>query len=211
MGQRGRPTGVGVSAVLGLGLVALTAVFASAPASAVSRPARHSRAHSSARPGGRAASAATGWTVVGGSLPATSDPITGTFTNPRMTVEVALAPRDAAALSAELLAVSQPASPSYQHWLAPGAFDARYAPAPATTGAVAAYLRAAGLVVGRGSSPFLLTATGSSAVVAAAFHTTLRTFRDPRGIRYFANSATVELPSRLSGVLGVIGAVRHCA
>jgi subtilase family serine protease len=104
-----------------------------------------------------------------------------------------------------LLAVSDPASASYEHWMAPGAFDARYAPGPAATGAVAAYLRAGGLVVGRGSSPFLITASGSSALVAAAFHTTLRTFRDPHGTRYFANSAPVKLPSRLSGVLGVIG------
>ena len=48
--------------------------------------------------------------------------------------------------------------------------------------------------------------SGSSRQAAAAFRTTLSTYRDPRGATYFSNSAAVRLPSTLAaGVLGVIG------
>jgi subtilase family serine protease len=200
MGLPGRSRRVGVTALLGAGLVTLTAAL---PALALPSTAAPSAAAPTTA--ARGALARSGWAAVGGNLPASTDRIIGTYTNPRMTVEVALAPRHPAGLSARLLAVSDPANAAYEHWLAPGVFDAQYAPTPATTGAVAAYLRGAGLVVGRGSSPFLLTATGSSALVTAAFHTTLRTFRNGQGTRYFSNSAPVDLPTGLSGVLGVIG------
>ncbi len=52
-----------------------------------------------------------------------------------MSVEVALAPRNAGALNATLAALYNPRSSSYQHWLAKGQFDARFAPSQAATAA----------------------------------------------------------------------------
>jgi subtilase family serine protease len=75
------------------------------------------------------------------------------------------------------------------------------------------YLRGQGLTVQRSSSPFLVRATGSSRHVAAAFHTTLSTFRGAHGVRYFSNSAPVRLPAAVApkvyGVIGLSNTVRQ--
>ncbi|MGH3405931.1 MAG: S53 family peptidase, partial [Streptosporangiaceae bacterium] len=54
--------------------------------------------------------------------------------------------------------------------------------------------------------PFLIRAAGSTGRIETAFRTRLSTYRDPRGVEYFANSSAVRLPAAISGgVLGVIG------
>ena len=144
--------------------------------------------------------------VIAGSLPRTTDTIIGTHTSSRMSVEVALAPRDAAGLHRSLVATYKPGSATYHRWLARGTFDARFAPTAATRDAIAAYLRNEGLVMVPSHSPFLVRAIGSSSRIESAFHTTLSTYRDPRGQTYFSNSTAVRIPASLSrGVLGVIG------
>lgn len=144
--------------------------------------------------------------ALAGSAPATTDTDTGAYSSATMSVEVALAPSNNAELQSELSAVYNVNSPSYEHWLAKGQFNARFAPSASEVAAVDQYLRASGLVIGRSSSPFLINATGSSSRVAAAFRTSLRTFRDPKGVTYFSNASAVQLPTSLArGVLGVIG------
>ena len=97
-------------------------------------------------------------------------------------------------------------SPQYHHWLTTGQFDARYAPTPAARTAVAKYLSSSGLTVVPSGSPFLVRATGSSAQIQRTFHTTLNTFKDSHGTKYFANSTPVYMPSAIAGsALGVIG------
>ena len=64
---------------------------------------------------------------------------------------------------------------------------------------MASYLRGQGLRVGRSASPFLVSASGSSRSGEAAFHTSLSTYRDPRGSEYFANSTAVQLPTTIAG------------
>ncbi|HUZ25038.1 MAG TPA: S53 family peptidase [Streptosporangiaceae bacterium] len=141
-----------------------------------------------------------------GSVPATTDKVTGKYSSSRMSIEVALAPRNAAGLNAELKAAYTKGSRAYHHWLARGQFTARFAPSKAERAAVASYLRGAGLTVQNSTSPFLVRASGSSQRVSAAFRTTLSTYRDKKGIAYFSNSATVAVPKTLaSSVLGVIG------
>jgi subtilase family serine protease len=158
------------------------------------------------RPASATPSAASSLVAIPGSFPATTDKVTGRYQSSRMTIEVALAPRDASGLAEQLTATYSRRSGHYQQWLAKGAFDGRYAPTVAERTAVATYLRSSGLAVGRSKSPFLITATGSSRRVATAFHTTLSTYRDPHGVRYFSNSSKVRMPSTLSsGVIGVIG------
>ena len=120
--------------------------------------------------------------------------------------EVAVAPRDEAGLNTMLAALYDKNSPSYHRWLSTGQFDARYAPTPATQSAVAKFLSTSGLTVVPSGSPFLVRATGSSAQIQRTFHTTLNSFKNPQGTRYFANSTPVYVPSSLAGTaMGVIG------
>ena len=131
---------------------------------------------------------------------------TGSYSRRDMRVEVALAPSDPAGLAAELRAVYTPGSAGFHHWLKRGAFDRRYAPAPGSVAAVSSYLHARGLRTGRGGSPFLLAAVGSSRQVAAAFGTSLATFRASDGTRFWANTTAVTVPATLRAtVQAVIG------
>jgi kumamolisin len=153
-----------------------------------------------------APAASPSYTSLRDSVPATVNARTGQFSSSRMSVEVVLAPQHQAQLNGLLASVYTPGTASYQHWLAKGQFNARFAPATATRRAVAQYLRSRGLEVGATASPFLVRASGSSQQVAAAFRTTLSTYQDRHGTGYFANSAAVQMPSTMAaGVLGVIG------
>jgi subtilase family serine protease len=128
----------------------------------------------------------------------------GTYASPRMSVEVLLAPRHQAALGQQLAAVY--ARPKQAGgWLARGQFAARYGPSAAQRAAVSRYLAGAGLTVSGTGSAFLLRATGTSAQVAAAFRTSLRTY-SAHGTKYFANSTAAALPRGLAAsVTGVVG------
>ena len=146
------------------------------------------------------------FSAIRGSVAATTDKITGRYQTSRMSVEVALSPRNSAELSSQLRAEYTEGSNQYHHWLSKGAFAARYAPTSAERAAVASYLRSAGLKVSTSASPFLVRATGSSRQIQSAFRTTLGTYRGSRGVKYFSNSAAVRLPAAIaSHVLGVVG------
>ena len=121
-----------------------------------------------------------------------------------MTVTVALQPQHQAQLQAELAGLYNPQSPTYHHWLAPGQFAAEFAPTAAQRSAVLGYLHQAGLKA-RMTGPLLVTATGSSAQVDAAFHTTIERYQQGgRSFHTISRSATV--PASLRGVVqGVLG------
>jgi subtilase family serine protease len=140
------------------------------------------------------------------SVPLTTDHVVGHFTSARMAIEIALAPRNVAALSRELESTYTKGSADYHHWLTRGAFDLRYGPSTSARTAVSSYLKSRGLDALASGSPFFVRASGSSAAVSAAFHTTLNVYRNSRGVRYFQNSTAVRLPATISGsVFGVIG------
>jgi subtilase family serine protease len=184
-----RPLRARGAAVLGLATVAITGAFASAHAAAASSPGVTPRL-----------------SAIKNSLSATTDRQTGTFTAGSMSVEVALAPRDQAGLAAELRAVYTRGSRQYHRFLARGQFDRLYAPSNAERVAVATYLAGGGLRVEATSSPFLIRVTGSSAKITAAFHTKLSDYVDPRGVRYFANSQALSVPTSIVGsIQGVVG------
>jgi kumamolisin len=130
-----------------------------------------------------------------------------------MSVEVVLAPRNAAALSGRLAAAYNPRSALYHHWLARGQFNAMFAPSAATRAAVAAYLRRSGLTVARSSSPFLIRATGTSAEISTAFRTSISTYRNARGAIYFSNASAVRMPAAIAahvkGVVGLTNTIRQ--
>jgi subtilase family serine protease len=195
MGLIHRPVRAGGIAVLGLAITALTGAYASAGAMAAP------------------ATAAPHFVALSGSLPHTTDHVTGHYTSSRMSIEVSLASRNPAGLNRTMKALYTKHSGMYHHWLAKGAFDRRFSPTPATRNAVIAYLKASGLKIQRSSSPFLVRAVGSSQRVSAAFKTTLSTYRDPHGVKYFSNSSAVRLPAsiapRVTGVIGLANTVRE--
>jgi subtilase family serine protease len=183
----------GAVAVLGVAMTAAMGGFGSVAASA-------------------APAVPAGYTALTASVPATADPQTGTFTASSMAIQVALEPRNAAGLAATLQGLYAKGSSSYHQWLAAGQFDARYAPSAARTRAVTGFLTRAGLKVEASNSPFLVRATGSSAQVAAAFHTRFSTYKSKKGVSYFQNSAPVALPtgvaSYVQGVTGLTNTIR---
>jgi len=182
-----RPLRAGAIAVLGLAMSAMTGAFAS---SALASPA----------------ASAPRFVALSGSATPTTDRATGSYSSSRMSIEVALAPRNAAGLNTLLRSLYSKGSGRYQRWLAKGQFDARFAPTAATRSAVGKYLRQEGLKVAASSSPFLVRAVGSSAQVSSAFQTSLHTYTGSRGKKFFANSTAVRVPASLaSGVIGVIG------
>jgi subtilase family serine protease len=195
MGLISRPLHAGAVAVIGLAIAGSASAFAAG--------------------GAMAAPAVAGPHLVAlkNSVNPTTDKITGAYRSSRMSVEVALAPRNAAGLAHSLKALYTKHSGSYHKWLRTGQYDARYAPATATRDAVRSYLKNEGLTIARSSSPFLVRAVGSSHQVTTAFHTTLSNYRDPHGKRYFSNSTAIELPaavaSRVYGVIGLTNTVRE--
>lgn len=194
MGLINRPVRAGAVAIIGLAIAASTGAMASGAIAAPATSGPH-------------------YVALNRSVSPTTDRITGGYHSARMSVEVALAPRNAAGLARSLKAQYTKHSGSYHKWLRTGSFDARYAPTRATRAAVRAYLRSQGLTVVASSSPFLVRAVGSSQQVATAFRTTLSTYRDPRGVRYFANSRPVEMPAAIAshayGVIGLTNTVRE--
>jgi len=189
-----RPLRLGGAALLGIATIALTGTLTSANA-ATSPPASSSLS------------------TLSNSLPKTTDPQTGSYTAPSMTVEVALAPRNQTGLNSTLQAIYTEGSSQYHHFLSAGQFDAQYAPTAAQTAGVSAYLANEGLSVSATNSPFLLSVTGSSAKITAAFHTTLSNYVDPHGTRYFQNSRALQVPtsiaSAIQGVVGLTNTVRE--
>jgi subtilase family serine protease len=191
-----RPFRLGGAALLGLATIALTGSLTSANAATAASPP-----------------AASSLSTLRNSLPATTDPQTGSYSAPSMTVEVALAPQNQAGLNSALQAIYTEGSSQYHQFLSAGQFDAQYAPSAAERASVASYLAGEGLTVAATNSPFLLSVTGSSAKITAAFHTSLSNYVDPRGIRYFQNSRTLQVPtsivSDIQGVVGLTNTVRE--
>src|ERR1039458_731927 len=99
--------------------------------------------------------------------------------------QVYLAPNNAAGLASFVAAVSDPKSPSYQHYLTPGQVAARFAPTAAEVSAVRSWLTSAGLTVtavetGTPAGAYI-GVSGSVAAASQAFGVTFGTFRAPGG------------------------------
>jgi DNA-binding beta-propeller fold protein YncE len=131
-------------------------------------------------------------------------------TSTPLEIEVALQPRDPAALSAFATAVSTPGNPLYQHFLARGQFAATFGPTPAAIAAVTNYLREAGLVPGGISADHLsIPVQTTVGRVDGAFHVAMNLYRQPAGAGQadaVVNTSTPRLPSSLAGyVQGILG------
>jgi subtilase family serine protease len=144
--------------------------------------------------------------AIPGSFSPSTDVDLGHLSSPNMAVEVVLAPSNAAQLSTLLTSLYDSTNSNYQKWLAPGEFNAKFAPSEASVAAVTSHLQANGLTVQSTGSPFLLRARGPSSNVEAAFGTTLHNYINSRGITYFSNTSAVLVPSSVAAaVFGVVG------
>jgi Pro-kumamolisin, activation domain/IPT/TIG domain len=121
--------------------------------------------------------------------------------------DVALRPRDPAALTVAATAVSTPSSPQYRHYLPAGAFRSIYGPSDATIAAVESTLKAAHLSVGSVSgNGMLIGFRGTAAQADSAFHSNLMNYRLRSGRVGMQLSAAPEFPADVaSQVTGVIG------
>jgi hypothetical protein len=121
--------------------------------------------------------------------------------------DVVLKPRDPAALDTFDTAVSTPGSPSFRHYLAPGAFAAVFGPSPTTITSVRQWLGGRGLAVGPTSADGLVVpVSGSATQIDQAFALSLEQYRLPSGRVVRAPNAEPLVPGPLSGDLyGVAG------
>ena len=140
-------------------------------------------------------------------LPSGTRLIGATPTTARLRVSLYLEPRSAGALASFAAQVSNVHSPKFRHYLARGAFAARFGPTAASIHAVEAFARSAGLRVDSLSSNHMsLSLTGTAGSFAAAFSTQLSQVRLPSGALGRVTTAPVHLPASIaSSIVAVIG------
>src|SRR5260370_28348900 len=128
-----------------------------------------------------------------------------------LTIQVWLRP-DLAAAQRFATAVSTPGSPSFRHFLSPGAYTARFGASQAQASDVAAWLRSEGFTaVGADAQRDYVRATAPVSRIDAAFHVTLKFYQATKQVNagpyaLVANERAVTLPAFLApGVLGITG------
>jgi subtilase family serine protease len=114
--------------------------------------------------------------------------------------------RDAAAATALAKAVSDPASPSYGHYLTPAQFRKQFAPSQSQVQAVQAWLKSQGFAVDyTPTNNHYVAAEGTVAQAEAAFATTFGMYK-VKGKLVRSPSAAISVPSSLGTIVsGVIG------
>jgi subtilase family serine protease len=120
----------------------------------------------------------------------------------RISFEVDLALSDPTGAAAFAKAVSDPGSSSYEHYLTPAQWEAKYSPTSATVTRVEAFLRAAGFSLGAVSADRMtIDASGSATSIERTFGTTL-SYHLVQGKKLILNNTDVSVPSSL-GTSGV--------
>ncbi len=115
-----------------------------------------------------------------------------------LTVVLALAVRDAAALDALITVASDPSSPSYGRYLTNQDYHDRFAPTDAQAAAVRDWASSEGLeVVTTSPDNLLVVVRGTTARVERAFSTTIADYR-LAGVTFHANSGDVAVPAGLA-------------
>jgi subtilase family serine protease len=121
-------------------------------------------------------------------------------------LDLYVAPRDPAALTQFIRAVSTPGSASYHHYLAHGQFASRFGPTSGTLGAIESYLRGHGMrAVSVTPDHLFVRTSGSVHAVEALLHTTIHAYL-AKGHRVYSNVTAARLPAALAGrVQTVVG------
>ncbi|RSD16394.1 trypsin-like serine protease [Amycolatopsis eburnea] len=125
----------------------------------------------------------------------------------RVTVSVALKPRDAAGAEKYVAATADPASPLYHRYLSATEYTERFGPAQASVDRVRDYLTGKGLrVEDVTGNRQVVTASGPPAAVESAFTTSLSGFRAATGTRFFNATKGVAVPADVATLVrGVTG------
>ena len=125
----------------------------------------------------------------------------------RLSLDVVLKPRDPAALSSFVAAVSNPTSPQYRRYLSAGEFAGRFGPDPVTSSSVRAWLVSAGLTVERTSPDGLvLSVSGPAVAVSDAFATPIDAVRLASGATGYATASVPSVPGpEAAEVQSVVG------
>jgi subtilase family serine protease len=126
--------------------------------------------------------------------------------NTAETFEVALSPRDPAAVSALATAVSNPRSAQFHHYLNAAQWEARFSPSSSQVARVTGWLRSQGFSVGSVTPDRLsIQASGTAARVEKAFGVRLNTYRvHGAATQLAANDAS--MPAAFAGLVsGVLG------
>lgn len=130
-------------------------------------------------------------------------------TDPARTLSLSfpLRSHDSASLSALLVAIENPQSPQYHHYLTASHYAAAFGPSAAQRGAVVAALRGLGLTITAANDASGLTeASGSVARIETDFGVHLYDYRAANGARYVAADGVPRLPTALASlVAGVVG------
>ena len=129
--------------------------------------------------------------------------------NAQMTVTLVLQPNNAGQLNSLLKELYDPTSKQYHNWLAKGVFNQQFAPSASQIAQVSSFLKAAGLKVGASSTPFLEQATGTTAQIEAAFHTTINNYKAATGESFFQNTSSVQVPASLSNVVAAVSGLSN--
>lgn len=139
-------------------------------------------------------------------LPSGASELAPVAASTNMTVDVALEPRDPAALAAYATAVATPGSSIYREYLPPGAFPSTFGPTAATIDSVAHWLREQGLQSSAISSDHLffdVKATAGQLEHAFAIKLVLY---DIGGRIAYANTAAPLFDGTVAGAIeGVVG------
>jgi subtilase family serine protease len=122
-------------------------------------------------------------------------------------LDVALAPKNPAALSQYANQVSTPGSALYHRYLAKGQFAGMFGATKATVNSVLAALRAAGLHPGAVASDRLsISVTATVSQVESAFGVTMANYRLAGGRTGYANTSAPKLPATVApDVQAIIG------
>ncbi len=122
-----------------------------------------------------------------------------------VTVEVGLATPDPAALAGLVSALYSPGTPEYRDFLTPSELAERFGPSASVVSAAQGYFERFGLSVRPSPDRLLLTVSGPSSRVGAAFGTTFETYRNVDGRSFFSHPTAATLPSVApwSGVFGL--------
>jgi subtilase family serine protease len=111
--------------------------------------------------------------------------------------------RDQAGLAAAATAISDPGSPSYQHYLSPAQVQARFAATAAQQAAVRGWLSRSGLTVTHDDG-FVITAVGTAAGAEAALQAGLSLSHPAGSVEQVVPSRTMSVPAAVAGAITTI-------
>ena len=140
-------------------------------------------------------------------VPASSHRVGRVAGNRVFHLEIGLLPRDPASFQQFLDGVTSPGSPTFRHYLAPGAYARRFGPTPSSIAPLVAALKASGLVVRPlDRARQALKVTGTATAIEAFFHTGLARYEAKSGSTDFANTSAPKIEAGLKPLIaGVAG------